>query len=90
MTQFDLCHCCGKSEEEFETRLHYLTHLQIAEKCNICDKYFVSKRELNSHTKNVHERKVKCDCCDKVNDLERDSHGERLRNCVVDFNTKNL
>ena len=26
----------------------------------------------------------------KVTDLERDSHGEKLRNCVVDFNTKNL
>ena len=26
----------------------------------------------------------------KVNDLERDFHGEKLRNCVVDFNTKNL
>ena len=26
----------------------------------------------------------------KVTDLERDSHGEKLRNCVVDFNTKNI
>ena len=26
----------------------------------------------------------------KVTDLERDSHGDKLRNCVVDFNTKNI
>ena len=26
----------------------------------------------------------------KVNNLERDSHGEKLRNCVVDFNTKHF
>ena len=25
-----------------------------------------------------------------ITDFERDSHGEKLRNCVVDFNTKNL
>ena len=26
----------------------------------------------------------------KVTDLERDLHGDKLRNCVVDFNTKNI
>ena len=26
----------------------------------------------------------------KVTDFERDSHREKLRNCVGDFNTKNL
>ena len=26
----------------------------------------------------------------KVTDFERNSHEEKLRNCVVDFNTKNL
>ena len=26
----------------------------------------------------------------KVTDLERDSHGDKLRNCVVNFNTKSI
>ena len=40
MPQFILCDCCGKSVEDFESRLEYFKHLQIAEKCkslrNIC------------------------------------------------------
>ena len=165
MPQFILCDCCGKSVEDFESRLEYFKHLQIAEKCKNCDKDFLSKHDLNAHTiltlRALHDVKEACfkpilkpnwretitrfknDWCDifmdfeigfsnkvhiiiehipqviertgrslhlsseqvveaahakfdkvwqryKVNDLERDFHGEKLRNCVVDFNTKNL
>ena len=65
MPQFILCDCCGKSVEDFESRLEYFKHLQIAEKCKNCDKDFLSKRDLNTHTKKVHGEKIKCDCCDK-------------------------
>merc|ERR1719186_665375 len=65
MTESLLCHCCGKGLNEFETRLDFLKHLEIAEKCKKCDKYFVTKHDLNSHIKKVHGVRVKCDCCDK-------------------------
>ena len=80
MPQFILCDCCGKRVEDFESRLEYFKHLQIAEKCKNCEQVVEA-----AHAKfdKVWQRY-------KVNDLERDSHGEKLRNCVVDFNTKNL
>ena len=65
MPQFILCDCCGKRVEDFESRLEYFKHLQIAEKCKNCDKDFLSKHDLNAHTKKVHGEKIKCDCCDK-------------------------
>ena len=48
MPQFILCDCCGKSVEDFESRLEYFKHLQIAQKCKNCDKDFLSKRERTS------------------------------------------
>ena len=46
MPQFILCDCCGKSVKDFETKLEYFKHLQIAEKCKNCDKDFLSKDDL--------------------------------------------
>ena len=66
MTDFMICHCsCGKGMKDFETSLHYLEHLNIAYKCVNCDKAFLTKRDMSSHTKNVHEGKIKCECCDR-------------------------
>ena len=64
MPQFILCDCCGKSVEDFESRLEYFKHLQIAEKCKNCDKDFLSKHDLNAHTietlRALHDVKEAC------------------------------
>ena len=79
---FNLCQHCGKV---FEIYKLYWDHLQTHKirniPCDSCKKLFASAKTLSDHKfwlKYV------------VVDLESDVRGERLLECVIDFNSSNI
>ena len=69
--------------------------------CEYCgfEKGKISTTKFREHLQSHQKGSFPCTKCEnvfpekkkfKVLDMERDSHGENLLKCVIDFNTKNL
>ena len=53
--------------------------LQIANKCDICERAFTTKKKLKKHIQETHPTKIECQTCDKV----------FTKNCELELHIKN-
>ena len=79
-------HCNKTFLTRDKMRFHKRTAHASPVNCQCCDKQFKTEKLLRKHLKekNIFWRRY------KVLDVESESHGDALLNCLNDFNTKNI
>ena len=65
------CEICEQKFQTIQTKRKHITivHGEVKHLCNVCNKIFRRKNQLNFHLKNYHQegqRKYKCDSCEKT------------------------
>ena len=86
-------HCNKTFLTRDKMRYHNRTAHASPVNCQCCDKQFKTEKLLRNHVKVVEAAHAKFDIFwrrYKVLDVESESHGEALLNCLNDFNTKNI